>query len=79
MASGFGEAVTKGCGFGCRKYKGLFFLNKPILCSEGYSGGWFASTSEFKDGKMFGKMTLYEGGTKITNHIYEDGKVIQKF
>ena len=28
---------------------------------------------------MFGKMTLYEGGNKVTNHIYEAGKVISKY
>ena len=78
MASGFGVAVSKGSAFGSRKYTGLFFDNKPILCSEEYSGGWFASTSEFRDGKMYGKMTLYEGGNKVTNHIYEDGKVLSK-
>ena len=78
MASGFGTAVSKGSAFGARKYTGLFFDNKPILCSEEYSGGWFASTSEFRDGKMYGKMTLYEGGNKVTNHIYEDGKVLTK-
>ena len=77
-ASGFGVAISKGSALGSRKYKGLFFNNEPIICSEEYSGGWFASTSEFKDGKMFGKMTLYEGGNKVTNHIYKDGKVLSK-
>ena len=77
-AYGYGVATMKGAGFGSKKYTGLFFDDQPVVCSEEFSGGWFASTAEFKDGKMYGKMTLYEGANKITNFIYEHGKVKSK-